>query len=676
MKVYETDAIRNVVLLSHSGAGKTSLAEAMLLATGAITRLGNIAEGNTTCDYEPEEIARTSSIQLAIAPCEWHGVKLNVIDTPGYADFAGDVSSAMAAAECGLVVVSAVDGIEVGTELTWNHAQEAGLPRFLLVNKLDRDNADFFQTLDSIRERFGNRCVALTIPEGAQSGLTGVINLLDPSNADKHPRFGELREQLVEAAAEAEDALTEKYLEEGDLTETELVQGLKTGIANGTIFPILASSATQQVGIQELMDTLATLGPSPIDVSPTMAQDASGGEVAVSVKDQGPVVALVFKTTADPYVGKLSYFKVLRNTLSSDSHVWNPNKEQQERLGQIFAPRGKTQEPVPSLSAGDIGAVAKLQHTGTGDTITTKDAGIQLPAIEFPAPVYSVALSPKTKADMDKMGTSLVRLIEEDPSLHVTREQATGETMLSGLGEAHIGVAAKRLKRKFGVDVLIDIPQVPYRETITTKINAEYKHKKQTGGHGQYGHVLLELEPLPSGSGIKFDVRVVGGTVPKEYFPAVEKGVKEASQHGVLSGRQVVDVKITLYDGSYHPVDSSGMAFQLAASQALRNGLQQARPVILEPVMHVKITVPDAYTGDIMGDLNGKRARVQGMTPDNGTTIIEAQAPLSEMQRYATDLRSMTQGRGYYTMEFSHYEELPQHLAQKVTQEVHQREQV
>ena len=672
MQVYATGAIRNVALLSHSGAGKTSLAEAMLVASGALNRLGDVEEGTTAADFEPEEIERSSSIQTAVVPSEWKDVKVNILDTPGYADFDGEVLSALAAADCALVVVSAVDGVEVGTEVTWNGAADRGLPRILLVNKMDRDNADFYQVLETIRSRFGRQCVPVLLPIGAGDSFSGVINLLDPSNADQDPRFGEFREQLVEAAAETDDALTEKYLDEGDLTPQELASGLKAGVLAGTLFPVLASSATKQIGVTELLDFLVEYAPSPADRGPVAASSSSGDAVELSpVSGNGPV-AFVFKTSADPYVGKLSFFRVVAGTMKSDSHFWNANKEEPERFGQLFVPRGKAQESVPTLEAGDIGAVAKLQHTSTGDTICLKESAVTLPAIEFPGGVYSVAIAPKTKADMDKMGAALNRLVEEDPTLRVTRDQETGETLLSSLGEAHVDVAAKKLKRKFGVDVLTDTPRVPYRETITGKANAEYKHKKQTGGHGQYGHVYLELEPLPRGTGIEFSTRVSGGAVPREYFPAVEKGVKEAVTKGVLAGSRVVDVKVTLYDGSSHPVDSSGMAFQIAGSQALKKGLEKANPVILEPIMRLNVTVPDSYTGDVVGDLNAKRSKVLGMNPEGGLTAIEVQVPLAEVQRYATDLRSMTQGRGRYTMEFSHYEQVPAHLAQKIAAEVKQ----
>jgi len=667
LEAYGTEAIRNVVSLSHSGAGKTSLVEAMLHASGAISRLGNIADGNTVCDYEPEEIDRASSIQLALGSTEWDGVKVNWLDTPGYADFAGEVLSAIAAADFAAIVVSAVDGVEVGTEATWHQADEALLPRMIIINKMDRENADFYQTLAQVQQRLDRRCVPLNLPIGAESNFSGVSNLLGSS--EEVERYEEFHEQLVEAAAESDDALTEKYLEEGGLSPEEILHGLKNGLAARTIFPVVATSATKEIGVTELLDLLKDYAPSPVKAI-AVGKDISGDEAEISPNDSGPLAAVVFKTTADPYVGKLSVFKVWRNTLKSDSQVTNARTGQTERIGQAFVPRGKSQENVSFLAPGDIGAVAKLQDTSTGDTIGAKDIGIRLPGIEFANPVYSVSLAPKTKADMDKMGAAVARVVDEDPSLQMTREQSTGETVLSGLGDAHIDVAVKRLQRKFGVEVIVGTPRVPYRETVKIKKAVEYKHKKQSGGHGQYGHVHLELEPQPKGSGVTFETRVVGGAVPREYFPAVEKGVMEAARTGAISGSPVVDLKVTLFDGSSHPVDSSGMAFQIAASQAFKKGLQEANPVILEPLMKISVTVPDSYTGDVMGDLNGKRAKVLGMNPNNGATTIEAEAPLAEMQRYAQDLRSIAQGRGVYTMEFSHYEELPAHLAQKIQEEV------
>lgn len=663
MQVYSTDRIRNVALLSHSGAGKTSLAEAFLLASGATTRLGSVTEGNTASDYEPEEVERRSSIQTSIIPCEWKGKKLNLLDAPGYADFLGEVISALMAADMAVIVVSAVDGLAVGTDIAWQRSGSLGLPRMMLINKLDRENASFLDTLEMIRKHFGRQCVAINVPQG--SPPKGVASLLG-ANAGDDPGAAELREKLMEAVAEADDALTEKYLSEGTLSEADLVRGLRGAMLKGAVVPVMATSATQQVGTREIMDFLADYGPSPAERPPVKARDAAGKEIEIRPADGSPLAVRVFKTTADPYVGKLSYLRVMGAPLQGDSQVWNANKGELERVAHLFVPRGKAQEPVAMLASGDIGAVAKLQHTATGDTLCQRDKPIMFPPIEFPNPVVSVAITPKTKTDMDKMGASLVRLVEEDPSLRVSRDQESAETVLSSLGDAHVDVACKKLKRKFGVDVIVGTPAIPYRETIKGRTVSEYKHKKQSGGHGQYGHVVVELEPLPRGSGIEFQSKVVGGSVPKEYIGAVEKGALEATQQGVLAGSKVVDVKISVTDGSSHAVDSSNMAFQIASVQAVKKGLLQARPVLLEPVMRVKVIVPDAFTGDVMGDLNSKRARVSGTTPMDGMAEIEATVPLAEMQRYATELRSMTHGRGTYSMEFDHYEEVPSHLAQKI----------
>jgi len=664
MQVYATDAIRNVVLLSHGGAGKTTLAEAMLHTSGAISRMGRVEEGTTTTDYEQEEIERRTSVSLAIAPCEVAGVKLNLIDVPGYADFSGDAHSGIAAADCAAIVVSAVDGVEVGTEAFWKKAEAAGLPRLIVVNKMDRENADFFRTLTAIQSRLGRQCVPVFLPQGAVQSFSGVTNLLNPADLGKDPRFAEFRDALTEVAAEADDALTEKYLEKGGLEQEDLQRGVKLGLLKGTLCPVLVTAALKEIGVREALDFLGKFAPSPGE-RPAVEVESSGKKAALSPKS-GPAAALVFKTSADPYVGKLSYVRVVSGVLKSDSQVWNAAKGQQERIGQVFIMRGKHQEPIAQLSAGDIGAIPKLQHTSTGETLCARESPVAVPMPPFPGAIYSVAIAPKTKADMDKMGAAVTRLVEEDPSLHFSRDPATGESVLGSQGDAHIDVAVKKLKRKFGVDVLTSVPRVPYRESIASKTVAEYRHRKQSGGHGQYGHVVLEIEPQPRGAGVAFEVKVVGGSVPKEFIPAVEKGVMEAVHQGPLSGNPIVDVKVVLTDGSSHPVDSSGMAFQIAAIQCLKKGIQQATPVILEPIMSFKITVPDSATGDVMGDLNAKRGRVLGMNPEGGYTTVEAMAPLAEMQKYAITLRSMTQGRGVYAMAFDHYEPVPAHLAQKI----------
>ncbi len=682
MQQHTTEQVRNVVLLSHSGAGKTSLSEAMLFNSGAINRLGKVDQGNTTSDYDPDEVKRQTSIYLALLPCEWQGFKVNTIDTPGYADFVAEVKSAVRVADGAVIVVCAASGVEVGTELGWGYADEQEIPRLIFVNKMDRENADFFRVMEEIRANFGNKCVPIEIPIGAQDDFQGVVDLIRMKSYSGpqwqegeipdslKERAGEFREKLVEAVAETDDDLIAKYLEGEELTEEEIVQGLRAGATGGQVVPVLAGSAGRNLGAARLLDAICHYLPSPLDrehltaVNPTTKQ-----EETISSDAAGPLAALVFKTSADPYVGKLTYFRVYNGTIYSDSTVWNSTRERQERIGQLYVLRGKNQEPVPHLIAGDIGAVAKLAETTTGDTVCGRDHPLIMPTIEFPQPTMSFAVHPMTKADLDKLGSSLARLVEEDPSLQVHRDGDTLETVLSGVGDAQLEVAAEKMLRKFGVNVRMETPKVPYKETVAISTKAEYKHKKQTGGHGQYGHVFLEMEPKSRGEGYEFSNRIVGGVVPKNYIPSVEKGVVEGLQEGVLAGYPVVDIKVTLYDGSYHTVDSSDIAFKIAGSHAVRKGLSQAQPILLEPVMEMRITVPEGYTGDIISDLNGKRAKVLGMNPQGGRNVIEAKAPLAEVQRYAIDLRAMTQGRGSFQMEPSHYEEVPAHIIQRIVTE-------
>ena len=679
MKDYKTEDIRNVVLIGHGGTGKTTLAEAMLFASGAINRLGRVEEGTTTSDFDPDEIKRTISINLALLPCEWENKKINVVDAPGYADFTGEMKAAIHATDAAVVLVDASAGVEVGTEHCWAFADEASLPRAVLIDRMDRENADFAQALSQVQSFFGKKCVALQIPVGAQSSFSGVVDVLamkaysgekgtegavPDSLSDQAARY---REQLVEAVAETDDELLTKYLDGTELTAEELTRGLRTGIASGAVVPVLVAAAAKNIGTAQLLDVLANDFPSPKDRPPIKAKNASTGqEEDVNADPAGPLAALVFKTTADPYVGKLTYLRVYSGVLKGDSSAWNSNRAAAERIGQLFVVRGKAQEPVPQLVAGDIGALAKLAETSTGDTLATKERPLVLPPITFPAPAYSAAVHPKTKADLDKMGNALNRIIEEDPTLRVRRDADTNETILSGLGEPHLEVTVEKIQRKFGVGLELTTPKVPYKETITAPSTSEYTHKKQTGGHGQYARVAIKLEPLPRGSGFQFEDKVVGGAVPKTYIPAVEKGVSEAMREGVIARYPLVDVKVTLYDGKEHPVDSSEMAFKLAGSAALRQGVNQGKPILVEPIVNLRVTVPEANTGDAMGDLNSKRAKVLGISPEDGYSVIEAQVPLAEVQHYATDLRSITQGRGHYALEFDHYEEVPAHLAQKI----------
>jgi elongation factor G len=672
MQKYGLDTIHNVVLLSHGSAGKTSLAEAMLFTSGAINRLGKVDDGSSTSDYDPDEVKRKISISLSLLPGEWRDRKINIIDTPGYADFVGEVKAGMHVSESAVIVVCAASGVEVGTEQVWKYCEEAGLPRLIFINKMDRENADYLRTLEEIRAKLGSRCLPLQLAIGAQSNFEGVVDLLvmkaytgSPAKETEIPsslqsQADTYREKLVEAIAEIDDALIEKYLGGEEISPDELGTNLHKAIIEGKIVPILAGSALLNIGADRLMDAICDYLPVPREKPVSL----SGGSADPS--DTAPLAALVFKTTADPYVGKLTYFRVYNGVIKSNSQVWNANEKASERTGQLYMMRGKAQEPVQQIMAGDIGAVAKLNVTGTGDTLCTQEKPVTITPIQFPAPTYSEAVYPKTKTDVDKMGTALSRLVEEDPTLQTHRELGTNETILSGMGDTHLAVAAEKMQRKFGVNVEMAIPKVPYRETITVPSKAEYKHKKQSGGHGQYGHVLLELEPLPERGENEFGERIVGGAVPKNYIPAVEKGVHEAYQEGGLAGYPVVGVKTTLYDGSFHPVDSSEICFKIAGAQAFKKGVAEGQPILLEPIMNLKVTVPGDLTGDIIGDLNTKRARVLGMNPEGETNVIEAQVPLAEIQRYAIDLKSMTQGRAIYTMEFDHYEEVPGQITQKI----------
>jgi elongation factor G len=676
MQQYGLDRIRNVVLLSHSGAGKTSAAEAMLFSAGAITRLGKVSEGTTTSDYDPDEIKRQISISLSVLPCEWKGTKINLLDTPGYADFIGEVRAAMRVVEGAVIVLSAASGVEVGTEQVWSYCQDAQLPRLVYVNKMDRENVDFFRTVQQLQAKFGPGCLPVQLPIGSQDTFQGVVDLFTmKAYTGSEGKEGDIpaalqsqaasyREKLVEAVAEGDDKLIEKYLGGEPLTSQELFSGLHKGMAEGRLAPVFAGSAGKNIGLSRLMDAIKEFLPSP--QSGDVVTVTAGGNEKAKPRQDGPMAALVFKTSADPYVGKLTYFRVYTGTVSSNSQVYNSSRGAPERIGQLFVLRGKNQETVPQLGAGDIGAVAKLAATNTGDTLSSPDKPVKLAPIEFPEPSYNLAVHPLTKTDVDKLGSALSRMVEEDLTLRVRRDPETLETIISGIGGSQLEVVAEKMTRKFGVGVKLDMPKVPYRETILTATKAEYKHKKQTGGHGQYGHVVLEVEPLPRGSGHEFVDKVVGGAIPRNYIPAVEKGVNEGFHEGVLAGYPVADVRATAVFGSFHPVDSSEICFKIAGAGALKKGLSQGQPILLEPIVNIKVTIPEEYTGDIIGDLNTKRARVHGMNPGDGLNVIEAQVPLAEVLRYGIDLKSITQGRGSYKSEFSHYEEVPSHITEKV----------
>jgi elongation factor G len=582
--------------------------------------------------------------------------------------------------EGALIVVCAASGVEVGTEQVWGYAGEAGLPRLIMVNKMDRENADFNKAVKEIQDELGTQCLPVQLPIGAHSTFSGVIDILTRKSytgtaakegevpAELQNQVNALREKLVEAIAEVDDAMLERYLGGEDISLEELDKGLRKAVVIGKISPIFAGSGLQNIGTGLLLNAISRYMPSPKEHG-VAAFGASGKVEMLDPAHDAPLAALVFKTTADPYVGKLTYFRVYRGEMTSNSHQWNSTRNEAERIGQLYLVRGKTEEPVAVVGTGDIGAVAKLNVTNTGDTLCSHEKPVKLVPLDFPKPAFNEAVYPKTKTDLDKLGTALSRLIEEDATLHIHRDPDTAETILSGIGEVQLAVAAEKMQRKFGVGVELRTPRVPYRETVTVAADAEYKHKKQSGGHGQYGHVILKVEPLPRNSGLQFENNVVGGKIPHNFIPAVEKGVHEAVHEGVVAGFPVTDVRVSVYDGSFHPVDSSEICFKIAGAGAFKKGLTDGRPVILEPVVNLTVRVPEEYTGEIIGDLNTKRAQVHGMNPSGGYNEIQAQIPLSEVQRYAIDLKSKTQGRGTFSVAFAHYQETPPSVVHKIVAE-------
>ena len=685
MKTYDAKDIRNVLLVGHGGAGKTTLLEAMLFASGAITRMGRVEDGNTTSDFEAEETKKNISVSLAMAPIEWNGVKINVLDAPGYVDFIGDVRSAIRAVDAVLLVVSAVDGVEGQTEVAWELAVEAGLPRAIIINKLDRERASFERTLGELVRAFGNQVAPLELPLGEEHDFEGVADLLsqkayryDGGSAavesewpdDIHGKADPFREKLVEAVAESDDALIEKYLEEGSLSEDEVIHGVKRGFAEATIAPVMCAAAAKPIGVDRALQYIADEFPSPLDRGPILAQTKDGEAVERPCDPSSPLTAMVFKTVSDPYVGHITMFRVFSGTLKPDASVFNASKGIEERIGQLFTLRGKEHESVTEIPAGDIGAVAKLSHTTTGDTFATKDHPVIIPVAEMPEPLLAFAITPKTKGDEDKLSTALARLREEDPTLRVDRSEETHETVMYGMGEAHLDVMIERMKRKFGVAVTSSPARIAYRETIRKPAKALGRHVKQSGGHGQYAICNIEAEPLPRGGGFEFVDKIFGGAIPNQFIPSVEKGIVKTMQQGVMSGNPMVDIRCTLVDGKFHTVDSSDMAFQLAGSLALKEAAAAAGVVLLEPIVDLEVVVPESHTGDIMGDLNSKRAKIAGVESlGGGKQRVKALVPQAEVARYAIDLRSLTGGRGSFAMHPSHYEEVPSHLADKIIAE-------
>lgn len=679
MKPYAIEKIRNIAIVGHGGTGKSTLAEALLFVAGAIGRRGSIDEGTSASDFDQDEIARKMSISSSVLPVEWNGSKINIVDTPGYLDFVGEVAGALRAVEAALIIVDGSGNIEVGTESGWDNAGENGVSRLFFVNKLEKENTDFYSTLEALQNRFGNSVAPMQLPIGKDAGFNGVVDLLSQkaykyddgkaspieAPADMVEQIADARKQLVEAVAEMDDELMMKYLDEDNLSDEDITKGVEIGLSSGKFNPVLCGSAGKLIGIDTLLNLIVSAVPSPASSEPVKGVNPAGVEEVRKPED--PFCALVFKTMADPYVGKLTYFKVFSGSLKSDSHVFNSSKGHEERVGQVYFLRGKTQEATPEVGPGDIGAVAKLTETITGDTLCEKSKPIVLQRIDFPASVYTLSVKAKTKSDEDKLGPALQKLTEEDPTFTTSRDPNTHETLISGMGDTHIHIVVDKLKRKFGVDVVTDSPKIAYREAITKTAEAQGRHKKQTGGRGQFGDCWVRLEPGERGSGYQFVDQIVGGSIPRQWIPSVDKGIREALNQGIHAGCQVVDVKAYCYDGSFHDVDSSDMAFQIAGRHAFRAAAEKAGPVILEPVMDLEVNVPEEYMGDVIGDLNGKRGRIAGMDAiGGGRQLIKSQVPQSEILRYCIDLRSIARGRGKFVATFSHYEEAPAHVAQQI----------
>ncbi len=679
MKDYSTDALRNVVLLGHGSAGKTMLGEAMLFSAGAISRLGRVEDGTTVADFDEEEIRRRISLNTALLPVEWKEHKLNVLDTPGFPDFVGEVKGAVRVAECALILVDSVAGVEVGTELAWSYCDERELPRMVVVGKMDRDNADFEKALESLSGSFKANFVPLFLPIGAQANLKGIVDVtrmkarmgakgeLADIPADMAGAAEDARGKVVEAAAEGDDELIMKFLDGQELTDEEVTRGLRAALRNRTLVPVLCAASTTGVGVSGLLDALVEFAPSPLDAPPQVAtRVASDAEETLEATHAGAPAALVFKSTADPFVGKLTYFRVYRGAVTSDSRVHNSAHSAEERIGQIYVMRGKEQIPVPRVGAGDIGVVAKLGVTLTGDTLCVKENAIRIAPPAYPDPLITIAVEPKTQADSAKMGPTLTKLSEEDPTLRWRQEPSIKQTLLEGMGDNHLDVAIRRAHSKFGVELVTHPPKVPYRETITKTAETTYRHKKQTGGAGQFAEVAMRVEPQEPGKGYEFSWKVFGGAISTSFQSSIEKGIKAVMESGALAGYPIVDVKCAVLDGKEHPVDSKPIAFETAGREAFKQAVLSANPVLLEPIVTLRVVVPDSYTGDVIGDLNTKRARVQGMDQEGGKAIVTASVPQAEVQRYATDLRSLTQGRGVFSMKFDRYEQAPAHIAQGI----------
>jgi elongation factor G len=675
----ELPRLRNVVLAGHAGSGKTTLAEHLLFAAGGLQRLGKVDEGTASLDFEPEEQRRKLSLSLSVATVDHDGYRITLIDTPGYADFVGEVVEGFSAADAALITMDASGGVEAGTETAIAQGRKHGVAAIFVLTKCERENANPTAALDALRAAFGSKIAPLEVAIGAAETFRGYVDLVHrkaytydgakqteiPIPEDLVDEVARRRDQLLEAAAEADDDVLAKYLEGEEVSDAELEACLHKGVRESILAPVLLSAANREVGIAGILEAIVKYLPSPAEEPPVTALDPAGKAVEVPPDPDGPLLAQVFKTSADPFVGRLTFFRIYSGTIRSHDHVWNANRREEERIGQVLRLHGKEQVPVGEAHAGEIAAVAKLVHTVTGDSISSREKPLVLPAIDFPEPTLPIAIEPASKADLDKLSTALARLVEEDPTLRVERQVETGEQLLWGQGENQIAVSSERLKRKFGTSVLTRPPRVPYRETIRGRTQAEGRHKKQTGGRGQFGHVWLTIEPNPGG-GVEFAEKVVGGVVPRQYFAGVEKGVRDVAEKGPIAGYPVIDFKATLYDGSYHNVDSDELSFRLAGSLATRKGIQESSPVLLEPIMDVEVRVPETYMGDVNRDLNTRRGRVLGMDTSDGLQVVRAHVPQSELFTYATELRSLTGGRGVFKASLDHYEEVPAHVAQKI----------
>ncbi|MRR58701.1 MAG: elongation factor G [Deltaproteobacteria bacterium] len=684
MAKYDTAKVRNVGIVAHGGAGKTSLTEAILFATGTNDRLGRVDDGTSTMDFEPEEIKRKITVSSSLNHGDWNGHSLHIIDTPGYGDFIADTRSCLRVLGGTVVIISAISGVKVQTEEVWEWANEAEIPRIAFVNKMDRERANFLRAMGDMEKALGARAVAVQLPLGVEEDFEGVIDLVRMKayryEQDSSGKFTEIaipaeyladaesmREKLVETVAEAYDALTEKFLDTGELTEEEILDGLRVGTLRNTFTPVFCGSALMNIGVSQLLDYMCVCLPSPLDRGRVSGINPKTNDIEERAPEENqPFSSLVFKTTSDPYTGKITVFRVYSGVLNSDSTIYNSTRDCTERIGQIYELEGKKQKPIKQAVAGDIVAVAKLKETVSGDTLCDPDKPIIYEPAKSLEPVISYAIQPKTKNDEDKIHGALQRLMEEDPTITLRRDEQTREHIISGMGQVHLEVTIEKLKRKFSVEVELKTPKVPYLETMKSAVKVQGKYKKQSGGRGQYGDCWVEFIPLGRGEGYQFEDKIVGGVIPKTYIPAVDRGIQEASQEGALAGYPMVDFKAVLYDGSFHTVDSSEMAFKIAGSMAYKKAMEMSKPVLLEPIMKMKITVPEDNMGDVIGDLNSRRGKVVGVEPKANSQIIRAVVPMAEVLTYANDLRSMTSDRGLFTTEFSHYEELPSHLAQKV----------